>query len=122
MSSLLPSAPGVRQADFRFHCIACGELSDQASQDFRCAHCGDLLEITYPQWKECSPEPGTLKATWRDRRLSSRPVDQSGVWRFRDLLPAIANEDDARAIRRCMNCRSVPVSQAFRDCSRNIKG
>ena len=99
MSSLSPSAPGVRQADFRFRCIACGELSDQASQDFRCAHCGDLLEITYPRWKERSLEPGELKATWRDRRMSSRPVDQSGVWRFRDLLPAIANEGDAITLR-----------------------
>ena len=26
--------------------------SDHASQDFRCSHCGDLLEIIYPHWKE----------------------------------------------------------------------
>jgi threonine synthase len=72
-----------------FRCIACGDLTDAASQDFRCAHCGDLLEITYPSWKESKPDATRLKAAWRDRRASLRAVDLSGVWRFRELLPAI---------------------------------
>ena len=96
MPSSSTSAPGVRQADFRFHCIACGDLSGSASQDFRCAHCGDLLEITYPRWTEARPVAADLKSVWRDRRLSSSAVDLSGVWRFRDLLPAI--EDDQQVI------------------------
>src|SRR5215470_9309473 len=86
MSSPSPSAPDVRHRAFR--CIACGDLSDAASQDFRCAHCGDLLEITYPSWQESKPDATRLKAAWRDRRASSRAVDLSGVWRFRELLPA----------------------------------
>ena len=93
MSPLSTSAPGVRQAAFRFRCIACGTLNDSASQDFRCAHCGDLLEITYPRWKEASPYAAKLKSTWRNRRLSSEPIDQSGVWRFRDLLPALGSDE-----------------------------
>src|ERR1700733_13145524 len=99
MSPFSTSAPGVRQAAFRFRCIACGTLNDSASQDFRCANCGDLLEITYPRWKEASPDPAKLKSTWRNRRLSSEPIDQSGVWRFRDLLPALASEDQAVTLR-----------------------
>jgi threonine synthase len=95
MSPLSTSAPGVRQAAFRFRCIACGTLNDSASQDFRCAHCGDLLEITYPRWKEASPDAAKLKSTWRNRRLSSEPIDQSGVWRFRDLLPALESGQQA---------------------------
>jgi threonine synthase len=95
MSSLSPSAPGVRQAEFCFRCIACGDVSHQASRGFRCAHCGDLLEITYPRWKEARPDARKMKATWCERRLSSRPVDLSGVWRFRDLLPSIESEADA---------------------------
>jgi threonine synthase len=95
MSPLSTSAPGVRQAAFRFRCIACGTLNDSASQDFRCAHCGDLLEITYPRWKEASPDAAKLKSTWRNRRLSSEPIDQSGVWRFRDLLPALESDQQA---------------------------
>ena len=87
------SAPGVRQSDFRFRCIACGDLSDKASQDFRCADCGDLLEVIYPRWKEAAPDAENLKATWRVRRLSQRAADLSGVWRFRDLLPALGASD-----------------------------
>ena len=89
------TAPGVRQKDFRFRCIACGDLSDRASQDFRCAHCGDLLEIIYPQWKESAPKAEDLKAVWCQRRLSQRAADLSGVWRFRDLLPALEASDGA---------------------------
>jgi threonine synthase len=52
-----------------------------------------LLEITYPCWRASKPDPVRLKANWRERRLSLSPVDQSGVWRFRDLLPAIEGDD-----------------------------
>ena len=93
MTTLSTSAPGVRQANFRFRCIACGHLSDDASQNFRCASCADLLEIVYPQRNE---NAAGLKAVWRDRRLSQSAVDLSGVWRFRELLPAL--ENDAQAI------------------------
>ncbi|HZQ95925.1 MAG TPA: threonine synthase [Candidatus Sulfotelmatobacter sp.] len=99
MPSLSTSAPGVRQGNFRFRCIACGELSSQASQDFRCAHCGDLLEITYPDWLNEKPDASRLKERWRERRLGSRPVDASGVWRFRELLPPMADEEDAITLR-----------------------
>ncbi len=99
MSPLSTSAPGVRQAAFRFRCIGCGDLSDQASQDFRCPQCADLLEITYPRWKAASPDAAQLKSTWLNRRLSSHPIDQSGVWRFRELLPALADNEQAITLR-----------------------
>ena len=89
-------AAGVRPSEFRYRCIACGELSDTASQDFRCAQCGDLLEITYPRWRAARPDCTAMIQTWRNRRLSSNPVDLSGVWRFRELLPAL--DDDQQAI------------------------
>ena len=95
MSPLSTSAPGVRQAAFRFRCISCGDSSDAASQNFRCSLCGDLLEITYPQWKESGREAESLKSTWRQRRLSHAAIDQSGVWRFRELLPALPSDDQA---------------------------
>ena len=99
MAPLFTSAPGVQQAAFRFRCIACGHLSDSASQNFRCQQCKDLLEITYPRWKEARPDAAKLKSTWRDRRLSSTPIDLSGVWRFRELLPAPASDDQAISLR-----------------------
>lgn len=92
MPPLSTSAPDVRKANFRFRCIQCGDLGDQASQDFRCAHCQDLLEIVYPDWKETKLHPEAMKTLWRERRLLLSPVDQSGVWRFREALPAIAED------------------------------
>jgi threonine synthase len=99
MPPLSTSVPGVRQADFRFRCIGCGRSADTASQDFRCSDCSDLLEITYPRWKEARPDAAGLRSTWRQRRLSSSPVDASGVWRFRELLPALENDQQAITLR-----------------------
>jgi threonine synthase len=99
MSSASTSTPGVRQENFRFRCIACGDLTDAASQDFRCGQCGDLLEITYPTWKESKPDAAKLKTTWQKRRLSSSPVDLSGVWRYRDVLPACDDEQQVISLR-----------------------
>lgn len=97
MSTHSSSAPDLRHAAFR--CISCGALTDSASHDFRCAHCGDLLEITYPSWLEAKPDPAHLKQIWRERRLSSRPVDLSGVWRFRELLPMLETEQQVITLR-----------------------
>jgi threonine synthase len=98
MPSTSTPAPGV-QIDFQFRCIACGSLSSDASKDFRCATCGDLLEISYPLWKGSKPAAAALKATWRERRVSNAAIDLSGVWRFRDLLPALVNDQEAVTLR-----------------------
>jgi threonine synthase len=88
----------VRRANYRYRCIGCGDLSDQASRDFRCAHCGDLLEISYPNWKSAL-DAKFLKSEWKDRRLSPSRLDLSGVWRFRDLLPTLENEEQVITLR-----------------------
>jgi threonine synthase len=117
------TVPGVRPSLFRFRCIACGDVSDTASQNFRCSHCGDLLEITYPFWSKLGEKPAALapdhlKSSWKQRRLSASPVDLSGVWRFRDLLPTLENERQAITLRegntplyempRCARITGVP--------------
>lgn len=89
----------MRQADFQFRCIGCGERAGGARQDFRCAGCGDLLEIVYPGWKQARPDPANLKSSWRDRKLSSKAIDLSGVWRFRDMLPALEDAEQAITLR-----------------------
>lgn len=99
MSPLPSSTLGVRPSEFRFRCIACGDLKEAANQDFRCSQCGDLLEISYPEWKTSAPSADRLKPTWRERRLSSKEVDQSGVWRFRDLLPSLEDERQVVTLR-----------------------
>lgn len=99
MSPVSTSAPVVHSANFRFRCIGCADLTDKPSQDFRCAHCGDLLEITYPTWRDRLVDATVLKSTWRERRISTKAVDLSGVWRFRDLLPVLEKEEDAITLR-----------------------
>src|SRR5581483_1251184 len=79
-----------------FRCIGCGVTHASAAEDFRCPACGDLLEICYPDWRSAPPEPVTLKAIWRDRKSSPRPADQSGVWRFHELLPPLRHPTTLR--------------------------
>jgi threonine synthase len=89
----LPTTPTV-EAVSRLRCISCGNTPDSAALDFRCTTCGDLLEFFFPGWTPNAPnlDPTALKSLWLNRRTSSDPLDQSGVWRFRELLPHIPKE------------------------------
>ena len=80
----------------------------EAKSNFRCRACDDLFEVEYP-WSEGAPEcggveggysasrpvpknrpnPSALRYLWQERRTSTMGIDQSGVWRFRDLLPIV---------------------------------
>jgi threonine synthase len=59
---------------------------------YNCPRCGGLLEAVYT-----SPEghPADWKRMWRERRTSNAPLDQSGVWRYRELIPFL---DDYRQV------------------------
>jgi threonine synthase len=70
----------------QLRCISCGGVCENAGQTFRCPQCGDLLEIKIGSFRT---SPKELTLCWRERKLSSDPADQSGVWRFRDLLPEL---------------------------------
>ena len=87
------------QAAFRFRCIGCGLVAVAAAQDFRCSQCANLLEITHPSWKSSSHDAAALKSLWRERRSSHASLDLSGVWRFRELLPAPASEPHVVTLR-----------------------
>ncbi len=99
MSSLSTSEPGVRRTNYCFRCIACGRVSDTAAQDFRCADCSDLLEITYPLWTSQAVDGRAYKSIWSARRASLTATDSSGVWRFRDLLPALDDQEQVITLR-----------------------
>ncbi len=79
----------LEQGSAQLRCIGCGSVLQSAGRNFRCPDCDDLLEVTYPGWKcaDTALRPQDLKASWTERRKSSAYVDQSGVWRFRELLP-----------------------------------
>ncbi|MGC2196572.1 MAG: threonine synthase [Terriglobales bacterium] len=79
----------------RLRCINCGAVADRTGQDFRCPSCGDLFEVFYPGWqtpqglRAAGLEAQDLIQLWRERKSSLAPADTSGVWRFRELLPAL---------------------------------
>jgi len=83
----------------QLRCIGCGVVSQKAEQNFRCAACGDLLEIVYPDWDTSRIDADTLRNLWRQRRTSGLPVDESGVWRFRELLPSFGDWEQIITLR-----------------------
>jgi threonine synthase len=82
-----PPQPVAANASFMFRCIGCDAMTSTAAQDFRCAQCGNLLEIASPAWTASSLNADALKSTWLARRSSHSALDLSGVWRYRELLP-----------------------------------
>ncbi len=63
----------------------CDATYDLADERYECGRCGGLLDVAY-DWSRLQP-PATLsffESRW-GRRVA--PLDFSGVWRFRELLP-----------------------------------
>lgn len=98
----------------RLRCIRCNSLvHGETPSDFRCTACGELFEVEYPSWSvlpagnppeqiaphSWRPNAGALRWLWKDRRSSTQAIDQSGVWRFRDLLPILDDPQHAVTLR-----------------------
>lgn len=83
----------------QLRCIACGVVCEKVAQNFRCASCGDLLEIVYPEWNTTQVDAAALRALWCQRRTSGLPVDESGVWRFREMLPSFRGSQGVITLR-----------------------
>ena len=65
---------------------SCGRIQDPRKDGHACSVCGGLLEVRY-EFEKIDPE--RLRTTWHQRRLSGEPIDRSGVWRFRELIPFV---------------------------------
>jgi threonine synthase len=86
---------GVLPGSYHFACVGCGSAVKRPGNDFRCQQCDSLLEITDPSWKSEAPSwADSLKSIWQRRRSSNAFLDRSGVWRFRELLPRPALEEN----------------------------
>src|SRR5690348_6733061 len=55
---------------------------------YNCPTCGGLLEAVYEKPEQSAP---MLRRIWRERRMSNAPLDQSGVWRYRELIPFLSS-------------------------------
>jgi threonine synthase len=82
----------------QFRCIGCDGTSQAKRGDFRCENCGDLLEIV-DSGRGPLGSPLSLVDLWRNRRSSLHSLDQSGVWRFREVLPAQIEATDVVTLR-----------------------
>jgi threonine synthase len=69
---------------------SCGQVQDPKKESHSCVDCGGLLDVKYEF--EMS-EPDSMRRAWHERRLSGEPIDRSGVWRFRELIPFIEPSD-----------------------------
>ncbi len=81
----------------QLRCIGCSRIvvPQDLGGDFRCRECAELHEVIYPGFsgpRHARPNPGALRWLWRERRSSLEIPDRSGVWRFREMLPILRDE------------------------------
>jgi threonine synthase len=62
----------------------CGARFPITDAIYNCRQCDGLLEV---RLTETSIDVEACKKAWRERRASNDSLDQSGVWRYRELLP-----------------------------------
>src|ERR1700719_3613811 len=71
----------------------CAATRAVEEQDFSCPRCGGLLDVSY-DWQRLAPPRSLSQFQGRGR---GNPLDESGVWRFRELLP-FANPEQVLTI------------------------
>jgi threonine synthase len=64
-------------------CVRCKKEYQLNKQGYTC-ECGGPLEVKIKERTDA--DLTHLKNTWRNRRLSNKAIDQSGVWRYRELV------------------------------------
>ena len=113
----------MKVATHQLRCTECASVitKDEVSSNFRCPQCNGLYEVVYP-WSDFKPDskpgatttptpgapghptsllpnPSALRWLWQERRTSTMAIDQSGVWRFRDLLPIVDDLENVVTLR-----------------------
>jgi threonine synthase len=68
---------------------ACGASFSLHERIYVCPRCGGTLEIeARPQGlRPAAGDPASLRKRWAARAASRDPIDGSGVWRYREMLP-----------------------------------
>jgi len=109
-SSILETAAGKAPAQFyadgceklvASSALRCVELACQARYavtdvSYQCPSCGGLLEVVY-DWSQANTRLWTQ--IWRARRMDNQPLNQSGVWRYREILPFLDRPEHVVTLR-----------------------
>lgn len=97
----------------QLRCIqsACGATFSIDEVLYACPRCGSLLEASYPGLRL---DPTSTKKLWRERRMTNLPLDQSGVWRYREMLPFLDFQKNSVATLREGNTPLLPAPAAAR--------
>jgi threonine synthase len=68
---------------------ACGAIFGLGERIYVCPRCGGTLEIDAPPQvlRSATGDPASLRKRWASRAASRDPIDGSGVWRYREMLP-----------------------------------
>ncbi len=72
----------------------CGATFPVTEVLYNCPQCGGLIEAVYGR-----RDASDWKQIWRERRMSNAPLDQSGVWRYREFLPFLDDYKDVVTLR-----------------------
>src|ERR1043166_567156 len=75
----------------QLRCIeaGCAATYEATERLYACRRCGGLLDVAYDFRLPASV--AEMKARFRERRTSDASIERSGVWRFRELLPFVAD-------------------------------
>src|SRR5262252_739287 len=92
------------------HCIDCQTELPISSRIYNCPKCEGLLDVVYGPSRS---DGARLVRLWDERRASTRAVDQSGVWRFRELLPEADESEIVTMIEGNTQVWDAPRSAAY---------
>src|ERR1700742_2274454 len=97
----------MENSGHQLRCTGCARVIEQPElkENFRCVECGDLYEVVYPSWSAGSqaeirkPNASAMRWLWKERCGSNAEADQSGVWRFREMLHVLRDESNIVTLR-----------------------
>ena len=102
----------------KLRCIAESCVAEFGIEEvlYNCPKCGGLIEVAYDAPTQSASK---LKKVFRERRMSNAPVDQSGVWRYREMFPFLDDLSYVTTLREGNTALlDAPLAAAYADLDR----
>jgi len=97
----------------RLACSECGAKAPLGA--LSCSACNGLLAF---ELDPSDHDTRALRLSFKERRASNDPLDTSGVWRFRELLPAIALDEVVTLRENVLPLHRAQVGALYADSTR----